>query len=250
MNDPKLAVPHRRRIDASLALRVLAAAVATSALAIVGLRYAHADHMTHMPRASEVLPGRSTPMPVAPRHLIKGTPLDAPFPGMQRALFGMGCFWSGEEHFFQLPGVISTAAGYAGGSTPNPTYEEVSSGRTGHAEVVEVVFDPRRVSYEQLLHVFWEGHDPTEGMRQGNDVGTNYRSTIFTFGDEQQRAAVASRQAYGSALTAAGYGPITTEIRAAPTFYFAEGYHQQYCYANPEGYCHHGGTGVPFPGAR
>jgi peptide-methionine (S)-S-oxide reductase len=186
-------------------------------------------------------------MPLPPRHLVFGTPLDAPFPGMQRAIFGMGCFWGAEEHFFHLPGVVSTAVGYAAGTTPNPTYEEVSTGRTSHAEVVMVVFDPRRVTYDDLLRVFWEGHDPTQGMRQGNDVGTNYRSVILTFDEQQARAARSSRDAYDRVLESRGFHSITTEIAPATAFYFAEGYHQQYCHVNPEGYCAHGGTGVAYP---
>jgi peptide-methionine (S)-S-oxide reductase len=190
-------------------------------------------------------------MPVPSRHVVFGTPLDTPIAGTQQAIFGMGCFWGAEEYFFRTPGVVSTAVGYAGGSTPNPTYEEVCTGRTGHAEVVRVTFDPRRVSYEQLLRVFWENHVPTEGFRQGNDIGTQYRSVIFTSDDAQQRAAIASRDAYAAALRASGHGgEITTEIRPAPAFYFAEGYHQQYCAIHPDGYCEHGGTGVAFPTSR
>jgi peptide-methionine (S)-S-oxide reductase len=200
------------------------------------------------PSAGAALPGRATPMPVPERHHVTGRPLTPPFPsGLERALFGMGCFWGAERLFWQTPGVYTTAVGYAGGDTPNPTYEEVCSGRTGHAEVVLVVFDPAAVSYEALLRLFWEGHDPTQGMRQGNDVGTQYRSVIFTFSEAQQAAAEASRQAYQQALARAGYGPITTEIRPAPPFYYAEAYHQQYLAKNPWGYCGLGGTGVACP---
>jgi peptide-methionine (S)-S-oxide reductase len=167
--------------------------------------------------------------------------------GLQEAVFGMGCFWGAEKGFWKMPGVVSTSVGYAGGTTPNPTYREVCSGRTGHAEVVRVVFDPTRVRYEDLLRVFWEGHDPTQGMRQGNDVGTQYRSALYTYGDEQKRAAELSRDAYEKVLRAAGYGAITTEIAPAPEYYFAEEYHQQYLAKNPDGYCGHGGTGVSCP---
>src|SRR5438045_893552 len=180
-------------------------------------------------------------------HYVSGAPLEGRAPGLEEALFGMGCFWGAERTFWLTPGVVSTSVGYAGGSTPNPTYREVCSGQTGHAEVVRVVFDPARVRYEDLLRVFWEGHDPTQGMRQGNDVGTQYRSAIYVHGDEQRRAAEASREAYQQVLTKAGYGPITTEIAPAPAFYFAEDYHQQYLAKNPGGYCGHGGTGVSCP---
>ncbi len=173
---------------------------------------------------------------------------EPPPAGAQTAIFSMGCFWGAEEHFYRLPGVISTEVGYAGGSTPSPTYEQVSTSTTGHAESVRVVFDPRKVSYAQLLAVFWEQHDPTQGMRQGNDEGSQYRSAIFTQNEAQQREALASRDAYQRALTQAGRGKITTEIREGAAFYPAEAYHQQYCIRNPEGYCGHGGTGVPFPG--
>jgi len=187
-------------------------------------------------------------MPVPARHFVNGNPLEAPYPaGFQVATFGLGCFWGAERRFWQLPGVHVTAAGYAAGATPNPTYEEVCSGLTGHAEVVRVVFDPARISYEELLRVFWEAHDPTQGMRQGNDVGTQYRSGIY-FQDESQRvAAEASKQAYQRALDASGLGTITTEILPATEFYFAEEYHQQYLAKNPGGYCGLGGTGVACP---
>jgi peptide-methionine (S)-S-oxide reductase len=182
------------------------------------------------------------------KHAVNGTPLDGPFPdGTQRALFGLGCFWGAERKFWTTPGVLSTAVGYAGGTTPNPTYREVCSDRTGHAEVVRVIFDPKRVSFDQLLKVFWESHDPTQGNRQGNDIGTQYRSAIFTYGPEQQRAAESSRDAYQRELERAGHGRITTEIRSAPEFHFAEDYHQQYLHKNPDGYCGLGGTGVACP---
>jgi peptide-methionine (S)-S-oxide reductase len=220
-------------------------------IAWVGPRALAQGRMMRMPRPSEALPGRATPMPIPARHVVFGTPLDGNFPGTEQAMFGMGCFWGSEEYFFRTPGVVSTAVGFAGGTTPNPTYEEVCTGRTGHAEVVRVTFDPRRVSYQQLLRVFWENHVPTEGMRQGNDLGTQYRSVIYTYTDAQQRAALASRDAYAAALRAGGQdAEITTEIRPAPPFYFAEGYHQQYCAVNPNGYCEHGGTGVAFPTPR
>jgi peptide-methionine (S)-S-oxide reductase len=187
-------------------------------------------------------------MPVARRHHVLDAPLEAPYPeGTELALFGMGCFWGAERKFWEIPGVVSTAVGYAGGVTPNPTYEEACSGLTGHAEVVRVVFDPRRVSYDELLRVFWESHDPTQGMRQGNDVGTQYRSAIYTYGPAQAAAAAASRDAYARALAAAGHSAITTEIRDAPELYFAEDYHQQYLAKNPWGYCGIGGTGVACP---
>ncbi len=205
-------------------------------------------HKTTMPDESEALPGRSTPMPVPDRHLVLDAPLRPPFPeGTEQALFAMGCFWGAERKFWQTEGVVSTAVGYAGGYTPNPTYEEVCSGRTGHTEVVLVVYDPARVSYLDLLRIFWEGHDPTQGMRQGNDVGTQYRSAIYTFSPEQAEAAQATRAAYQERLAAAGHGPITTEIAPAPTYYYAEDYHQQYLARNPYGYCGLGGTGVSCP---
>jgi peptide-methionine (S)-S-oxide reductase len=193
------------------------------------------------------LPGRAEAMPVADRHHVLGTPMRGPFPGMQLALFGMGCFWGAERKFWEAPGVYSTAVGYAAGHTPNPTYEEVCSGRTGHAEVVRVVFDPQRTSYSAMLKLFWESHDPTQGMRQGNDVGTQYRSGIYVHSAEERRAAEASRDAYQERLTEAGLPAITTEIREAGEFYFAEDYHQQYLAKNPGGYCGLGGTGVACP---
>jgi peptide-methionine (S)-S-oxide reductase len=201
-----------------------------------------------LPTAAEALPGRAQPLRVAPAHAVLGNPLVPPYPaGFEQAVFGMGCFWGAERKFWQTPGVFSTAVGYAGGITPNPTYEEVCSGRTGHTEVVLVVFDPARVPYERLLAVFWENHDPTQGMRQGNDVGTQYRSAIYTHSAAQRTAAEASRRAYETALGARGYGPVTTEIADAPPFYFAEDYHQQYLHKNPGGYCGMGGTGVACP---
>ncbi len=187
-------------------------------------------------------------MPVAAKHAVNGAPMEPPFAdGLELAMFGMGCFWGAERKFWQTPGVVSTAAGYAGGETADPTYKETCSGRTGHAEVVRVVFDPKRVSYETLLKLFWENHDPTQGNRQGNDIGTQYRSAIFTYGPAQRAAADASRSAYQKMLSAAGHGPITTQIAEAPTFYYAEDYHQQYLHKNPGGYCGIGGTGVSCP---
>jgi peptide-methionine (S)-S-oxide reductase len=201
-----------------------------------------------IPSADEALPGRQEPIPTADNHFVNGAPLKGPYPqGTETALFGLGCFWGAERTFWQIPGVHVTAVGYAGGSTPNPTYEEVCSGRTGHTEAVLVVFDPRQVSYEQLLKTFWESHDPTQGMRQGNDVGTQYRSAIYTYSDAQRRTAEASKAAYEAVLKARGLGPITTEIAPAPAFYFAEAYHQQYLAKNPAGYCGLGGTGVTCP---
>jgi peptide-methionine (S)-S-oxide reductase len=205
-------------------------------------------HKTRLPTAADALPGRAEPMPVPARHLVNGTPLRPPFPeGTARAVFGMGCFWGAERTFWQTPGVYTTAVGYAGGISPNPTYHEVCSGRTGHTEAVLVVFDPAKVSYDELLRVFWEGHDPTQGMRQGNDVGTQYRSAVYTFSPAQQEAAELSRKAYQEVLTAAGHGEITTEVVEAGPFYYAEDYHQQYLAANPNGYCGLGGTGVSCP---
>jgi peptide-methionine (S)-S-oxide reductase len=201
-----------------------------------------------LPKPEEALPGRSTRMPVAKRHFVNGAPLVPPFPaGLKLATFGMGCFWGAEKKFWQQEGVFSTAVGYAGGVTPNATYREVCSGLTGHTEVVQVVYDPRVVSYEQLLKVFWENHDPTQGMRQGNDQGTQYRSAIYTHDDEQRAAAEASKVEYGRMLELEGFGPITTEIAPAPEFYYAEDDHQQYLAKNPDGYCGIGGTGVSCP---
>ncbi|WP_451966877.1 peptide-methionine (S)-S-oxide reductase MsrA [Archangium violaceum] len=201
-----------------------------------------------MPSAEEALPGRSTRMAVPKKHYVNGAPLEAPFPeGLEQAIFGLGCFWGAERKFWQTPGVYSTSVGYAGGITPNPTYEEVCSGRTGHTEVVLVVYDPKKVSFETLLKVFWESHNPTQGMRQGNDVGTQYRSAIYWTTEAQRKAAEASREAYQKVLTAAGHEPITTELRPAPEYYYAEDYHQQYLAKNPNGYCGLGGTGVSCP---
>jgi peptide-methionine (S)-S-oxide reductase len=201
-----------------------------------------------MPASAEALPGRETAMPVPDRHAVKGTPLRPPFPdGLEQATFAMGCFWGAEKLFWETDGVYTTAAGYAGGFTPNPTYEEVCSGMTGHAEVVLVVFDPAKVSYMELLAAFWEHHDPTQGMRQGNDIGTQYRSAIYTHSEAQQQQAEMSRDAYQRELDAAGYGPISTEIREAPAFYYAEDYHQQYLHKNPAGYCPDHSTGVSCP---
>ncbi len=203
---------------------------------------------TSIPAPGQALPGRAAPLPVPERHYVNGNPMRPPFPqGLERAVFGLGCFWGAERRFWQQPGVFVTAAGYAGGATPNPTYEEVCSGLTGHTEVVQVVFDPQEISYAELLKVFWESHDPTQGMRQGNDVGTQYRSAIYVYGDSQQAAATASLAAYQGALATAGRGRITTEILPAPPFYYAEEYHQQYLAKNPRGYCGLGGTGVVCP---
>jgi len=199
------------------------------------------------PPKEPALPGRSERMAVPARHFVNGAPLEGLPAGLEQAVFGMGCFWGAEKGFWLTPGVVSTSVGYAGGTTANPTYREVCSGRTGHAEVVRVVFDPRRVRFEDLLRVFWEGHDPTQGMRQGNDVGTQYRSAIYTYGDAQRQAAESSRDAYEKVLRAAGFGAITTEIGPAPEYYFAEEYHQQYLAKNPDGYCGHGGTGLSCP---
>ncbi len=200
---------------------------------------------TRMIDAPEALPGRDAPIPTAQEHFVYHRPLTLDVPeGMQEAMFGMGCFWGVERVFWQLPGVWTTMAGYAGGYTPNATYQEVCSAKTGHTEVVRLVFDPKLISYAELLKVFWENHDPTQGMRQGNDIGTQYRSAIFAYGPAQLAAATASRAEYAPRLAAAGYGPITTEIAAAPTFFFAEDYHQQYLAKNPQGYCGIRGTGV------
>ena len=201
-----------------------------------------------MPTAETALPGRETPLPSASHHAVSGHPLRPPYPaGLAEATFGMGCFWGAERLFWRLPGVFVTAVGYAGGFTPNPTYEEVCSGRTGHTEVVHVVFDPKAIAYDDLLRTFWEGHDPTQGMRQGNDVGTQYRSAIYTYDAAQEAAALASRDRFAAALQGRGYGPVTTEIRPAPPLYWAEAYHQQYLHKNPGGYCGLGGTGVACP---
>jgi peptide-methionine (S)-S-oxide reductase len=203
---------------------------------------------TTMPSPESALPGRATEMAVPERHFVNGASLRPPYPDVsQIAMFAAGCFWGVEKTFWNVPGVISTSVGYAGGYTPNPTYEEVCSGRTGHAEVVRVVFDPAKVSYAELLKHFWEEHDPTQGMRQGNDVGTQYRSAIYTYGADQMVAAEASRDAYQRELSKAGYGQITTDIADAPDFYFAEDYHQQYLAKNPGGYCGVGGVGVTCP---
>jgi peptide-methionine (S)-S-oxide reductase len=212
------------------------------------MRFLFPTHETRMISADEALPGRETKMPVPERHFVNGRPLEPPFPdGLEQAVFGMGCFWGAEKALWDIPGVFTTAVGYAGGFTPNPTYDEVCSGLTGHAEVVLVVFDPAVVSYEELLKVFWESHDPTQGMRQGNDVGTQYRSAIYTYGELQAKSARASRDAYADRLRDAGYGEITTEIRDAPEFYYAEDYHQQYLGKNPSGYCPDHSTGVSCP---
>lgn len=207
------------------------------------------NRMTTMPKMDEILPGRSDPLPVPERHFVNGNRMAPPFPSdLEIATFGMGCFWGVERLFWEQPGVYSTAAGYAGGATPNPTYPEVCSGLTGHAEVVQVVFDPKRVSYAQLLRQFWESHDPTQGMRQGGDVGTQYRSTIHAADERQLEQARRSRQAYQAALVSAGHdGTITTEIEPAPAFHYAEEYHQQYLAKNPDGYCGIGGVGVACP---
>jgi peptide-methionine (S)-S-oxide reductase len=201
-----------------------------------------------LPSPEEALPGRAEPMRVPPRHTVLGSPLQAPFPeGSERALFGLGCFWGAERKFWQLDGVYTTAVGYAGGFTKNPTYQEVCSGATGHTEAVLVVYDPRKISYADLLKAFWESHDPTQGMRQGNDAGTQYRSAIYATTDAQRAAAEASREAYQRALSASRLGRITTEIAGEPAFYYAEDYHQQYLAKNPGGYCGLGGTGVSCP---
>jgi len=207
-----------------------------------------ARHKTRMIEPDEALPGRIGSMPVPDRHFVTGAPLAPPFPeGLQQVSFGMGCFWGAERRFWELPGVFTTAVGYAGGFTPNPTYEEVCGGRTGHTEVVLVVFDPAELTFEAVLKVFWENHDPTQGMRQGNDVGTQYRSAIYTSTADQLAAAHASRARYQDMLAASGFGDITTDVRDGPTFYYAEGYHQQYLAKNPGGYCGIGGTGVSCP---
>jgi peptide-methionine (S)-S-oxide reductase len=230
-------VPHVHRIVPSVPK------VCEYAVIMFGLR----DKMT-MVEPAQALPGRDREMPVAERHAVLGTPLRPPFPeGFEQAIVGMGCFWGAERVFWQAPGVYTTAVGYAGGFTPNPTYEEVCSGRTGHAEVVLVVFDPAKTSYEEILRLFWENHDPTQGMRQGNDAGTQYRSAIYVTSDEQRRVAEATRDAFSERLRKAGYPEITTEIAPAGRFYYAEDYHQQYLEKNPWGYCGLGGTGVSCP---
>ena len=202
-------------------------------------------HKTTLPRVNEALQGREAVMPVPAQHAVLGTPLQAPFPaGLEQAVFGMGCFWGAEKKFWLTPGVYTTAVGYAGGITRNPTYEEVCSGRTGHAEVVLVVFDPAAVSYEALLRTFWESHDPTQGMRQGNDIGTQYRSAIYVLSPEQRATAERTRDRYAAALKERGFGAITTEVVDAPPWFYAEDYHQQYLAKNPNGYCGIGGTGV------
>jgi len=203
---------------------------------------------TSLPSAADALPGRGEPMPVPPAHFVTKHQLTPPFPeGLQRAMFGMGCFWGAERKFWQLDGVYSTAVGYAAGYTPHPTYREVCSGMTGHSEVVFVVFDPKLITFDDLLKVFWENHDPTQGMRQGNDVGTQYRSGIYYYDEDQRRAAERSRDMFQKRLIDSGFGAITTEILSAPEFYYAEEYHQQYLAKNPGGYCGLGGTGVSCP---
>ena len=204
---------------------------------------------TALPSAAEALPGRASPIPTATIHFVNGRKLQPPYPaGLEQAVFGLGCFWGAERKFWELgDGIHATAVGYAGGHTPNPTYEEVCSGRTGHTEVVLVVFDPKKISYEKLLKTFWESHNPTQGMRQGNDIGTQYRSAVYTYSDAQREAAIASRDAYQQRLSAEGYGEISTEIADAGDFFYAEDYHQQYLAKNPNGYCGLGGTGVSCP---
>ncbi|TBU79099.1 peptide-methionine (S)-S-oxide reductase MsrA [Phytopseudomonas daroniae] len=205
-------------------------------------------HKLELPSAEQALPGRDTPISVPEAHYINGNPLQSPFPaGLQTALFGLGCFWGAERRFWQQPGVWTTAVGYAGGHTPNPTYEETCSGLTGHAEVVLVVFDPQQTSYEELLKVFWEVHNPTQGMRQGNDIGSQYRSAIYCTDEQQLEIARRSQAQFQNELEKSGFGEITTEIAPAPPFYYAEAYHQQYLAKNPEGYCGLGGTGVCLP---
>jgi peptide-methionine (S)-S-oxide reductase len=207
-----------------------------------------AKSKTQMPEPGKALPGRQTPIPTAATHFVNGAALKGPYSqGSETALFGLGCFWGAEKSFWSLPGVLVTAAGYSGGTTPNPTYEEICTGQTGHTEVVLVVFDPRRTSFGVLLKTFWEGHDPTQHMRQGADVGTQYRSAIYTYSDAQAAEARASMETYQQALSARGFGQIATEIMPAGEFYFAEDYHQQYLAKNPHGYCGHGGTGVSCP---
>jgi peptide-methionine (S)-S-oxide reductase len=200
-----------------------------------------------LPRAGEALPGRAERMPIPDAHFVNGAPLDGPFEGMQQILVAMGCFWGAERKFWEAPGVVSTAVGYVAGVTPNPTYQEVCTGRTGHTEAVRATFDPEQTSYAEMLRLFWENHDPTQGMRQGNDVGTQYRSGLYYYDEAQKAQALESREAYQKELDRAGYGAITTEIAPAPEFYFAEEYHQQYLAKNPHGYCGLGGTGVVCP---
>ncbi|MHA7838690.1 MAG: peptide-methionine (S)-S-oxide reductase MsrA [bacterium] len=200
-----------------------------------------------LPTREQALPGRAERMPVPSKHFVTGEPLEGPFEGLEMILVAMGCFWGAERKFWQAPGVVSTSVGYVAGHTPNPTYQEVCSGRTGHTEAVRAVFDPRKTSYEEMLRIFWESHDPTQGMRQGNDVGTQYRSGLYYFDEIQKEAALRSRDAFQQALSSAGLGRITTEIREAPEYYFAEEYHQQYLAKNPHGYCGLGGTGVSCP---
>jgi len=201
-----------------------------------------------LPRPDDALPGRSDPLPVPGEHFVNGHPLTPPFPtGLEQAVFGMGCFWGAERKFWEAPGVYSTAVGYAGGYTPNPTYREVCSGMTGHTEVILVVFDPGQALFDAMLQLFWENHDPTQGMRQGNDAGTQYRSAVYTYSAGQKQAAESTRAAFQDRLTTAGFGRITTEIADAPPFYYAEDYHQQYIAKNPNGYCGIGGTGVSCP---
>jgi peptide-methionine (S)-S-oxide reductase len=208
----------------------------------------YGEKMRGMPTKEQALPGRGDKMPVAQKHVVLGSNMEEPFgAGTKMAMFGLGCFWGAEKKFWQVPGVVSTQVGYAAGQTPNPTYREVCSGMTGHNEVVRVVYDPAKVSYETLLKTFWENHDPTQGMQQGNDTGTQYRSGIYAFDAEQRAAAEASRTAYEGKLREAKFGPITTEIIDAPPFYYAEDYHQQYLHKNPDGYCGLGGTGVSCP---
>ena len=203
---------------------------------------------TTIPAQDEALPGRNTPLPLSGKHFVNGSQIKQPaVGGLEEAVFGLGCFWGAERKFWQIPGVVTTAVGYAGGHTPNASYEEVCSGFTNHTEAVLVVFDPKVVTYEELLKVFWEAHDPTQGMRQGNDAGTQYRSTIYAYGQGQLKAALSSKDTYEKAVRGAGYGPVTTEIREAPEFYYAEDYHQQYLGKNPNGYCGLAGTGVSCP---
>jgi len=210
--------------------------------------FAFMKKLTQLLPEASTLPGRKEKLPVPEKHFVNGNRIVPPFAaGLELAQFGMGCFWGAERLFWQTPGVVSTAVGYAGGNTQNPTYEEVCSGFTNHTEAVLVVFDPQKISYEQLLRVFWEGHDPTQGMRQGNDRGSQYRSAVYTYGEAQMKATLAAREAYQAALSKAGRGKITTEVRAAPEFYYAEDYHQQYLGKEPNGYCGLGGTGVSCP---